>query len=170
MRATVGLVVAIVVASGTLAPTSAVAEEDYFTGQKRAPLTYRVDGDRTRDQRLVLASLAGATLIAAGVGVIFHLRSRDATAEVEAFSGEHTNLIYTPYLDGRRDDAERQGTIASVSYSVAGAFLIGTVVTFIVTSPPDRIVEYGTEGKASERSAWLVPIEGGVLGGASWSY
>jgi len=143
---------------------------DYFAEPTKAPLTYRVDGARSRNQKVVLVSLAGATVLATAVGVYFHMDARDATREVEALSGEHTNRVYTPEVDARRQDAVNSGTAATVFYGLGSALLISTVVAFIVTSPPDEIHEYKSGNDSRISVPYIVPVDGGAMIGKQWTY
>ena len=81
--------------------------------------------------------------------------------------GDPTNLIYTDELDGRRIDAEDNKSRARVFYVLGSAALITTLVTYIITNPPDELREYGADGDSRVATPYVVPVEGGaMLGGA----
>lgn len=160
----------VAVGSGRAAAQAAPSSQDYFTEQKSNRLTYRVEGERTRTAKIALWSMAGATLVTGGLGVVFNLQSRDAANDVRALTGEHTGLVYTRELDQRRQDAETYGTVATVFYAVGGALALGTIVTFIVTSPPDRLEEYKSGADSRVAGPYVVPVDGGAVLGAGWSF
>ncbi len=151
----------------SVAPGRAAAQQDYFTEQTTKPLTYRVDGQRSPKNKLVLSGMAAGTLLFGGLGLYFHLESRDAANDVTAFAGEPTNLIYTPGLDQRRIDADTNKTRATVLYGLGGAALITTIVTYIVTSPPDELREYESSGDSRVATPYVVPVEGGAMMGGT---
>jgi hypothetical protein len=162
--------VALIVAAVTLLPAPASAEEDYFARQPTEPLTYRVEGNRSTTERLVIGALLGGAAVAVGVGVHYHLASRDAADEVTAHSGSPVHLIYTPAVDQRREDGLRFKTNATVSYAIGGGFLVGALVAVLVTSPADELREYGASEGKKPAVPVVVPLHGGLLVGGTWSY
>ena len=145
--------------------------QDYFGDQQQAALTYRVEGERSNTELIVVGSLIGAGLATGGLGIIFNLKSQSAANDVDAPAGDATSKIYDQSIDDRRQDASRFRTAAIVTYSIGGALFIAGVTAFIITHPPDRLVEYGSEDD-QELSAIpvLVPIKGGAVLAKSWSF
>ncbi|RMH41686.1 MAG: hypothetical protein D6689_10355 [Deltaproteobacteria bacterium] len=176
-RAAVGLAVA-----GALVTAPARAEDagpagggdrtslDYFSEQGQKPLTYWVEPPRTRGQKIVLASLAGATLAAGGLGLYFHLESKRASDEVSRFSGDHSGLVYTDEVDRRRRDALDNRTRAIAMYATGGVLLVGTVAYFIWTSPDPVERSYADDAEEAGRQTWWTPVPGGAVAGASWTF
>lgn len=171
----VAAAVAAAVAVGGAGP--AVAQDDggggvdYFSEQKKTPLTYRMEGERTRKHKIVILSLAGGTLLTAGLAVYFHLQSDEASDDVTQLSGDHSGLIYTQEIDDRRQDAIDNRNLATGMYIVSGAVLVSTVVAFILTTPDDEILEYGSSGDSQVSTApYVAPIEGGLMVGKTWIY
>jgi len=144
---------------------------DYFSEKTKTPLTYRMEGERTRNQKIVLVSLGGAMLLTIGLAVYFHLESDEASDEVTRLSGSHSGLIYTPEVDDRRQDAIDNRNLATGMYVVSGALLASVVVAFIWTSPDDEIHEYGSSSDSRvSTTPYLAPIEGGLMVGKAWIY
>jgi hypothetical protein len=96
-------------------------------------ITIEIPGERTRDNKLLLAGLGAAAVLVSGLGVYWHLDSRDASDEVS--SDELTGKAWTETQVALVDRADRSRTRAIVAYSLGGALLIGTLVTYIVTEP-----------------------------------
>jgi hypothetical protein len=160
---------AVLAAAAALAgvPDAAGADGDYFTQTPPDHLTYRVEGERTRGQRIVIGSLLGGTLVGAGVGVLLHRAASSASDDVSARSGDHTSRIYTREIDDRREQAIRYGTGAIVAYGVGAACAAGTVVALIVTAPDSRLVEY--RGGRVDVPV-VTPVPGGLVLERSWSF
>src|SRR5687768_16841315 len=93
------LVAGVVAAAVAAAPAHAAADDppppDYFA-QQPAPgeLKFRESRHRPRGQVALIAGLAGGALLAGGLGLWFHLDSRDAADEVSAI-GELTGRAWT---------------------------------------------------------------------------
>ena len=144
------------------APTpSPVIEER--TAVKPAPkrqLMIDVPGERSRNNKLFVGGLLAAGVIASGLGVYWHLDSRDASDAVA--SDEFTGEAWTDDKVALVDRAERSRTRAIVAYSIGGAFLIGTLVAYIITDPKSEtaIIQTGaivaptTDGGAMVSKAW----------------
>jgi hypothetical protein len=137
------------------------AADDYFADAQKEEVAYRIDRSRTNRQRWILGGLAGGTLLFGGLGLYFHLESRDLSDQVSAQGGEHTGRIYTPQVDATREDALSARTLAIAGYSAGGAALLATIVYFIVTDPGEEYVTL-TPGAAPV----VVPISGGAVLGA----
>lgn len=167
----VAAAVAVVGAGPAAAQDDGAGRLDYFSEQKKTPLTYRMEGERSKKQRIIILSLAGATLLTTGLAVYFHLESDEASGDVTRLSGDPSNLIYTQEVDDRRQEAIDNRNFATGMYVVSGALLLSTVVAFIVTSPDDELHEYGTSGDSRVSTApYVAPIEGGLMVGKVWAY
>lgn len=154
MKLAAGVLVTAVVASAS----PARAEDEI------KPITIVAPGERTTNNKLVLGGLAGAGLVAGAVGFYFHLDSRSASDEVgtdvftgTAWSEEHQDLV---------DQADRSRTAAIAMYSIGGAFMVGAIVYWIVTDPPDETIVI------HPRSAQptITPTPGGAVLGGTWSF
>jgi hypothetical protein len=77
---------------------------------------------------------AGAALFG-GLGLYFHLDSRDAAARVTATTP--TNHPWSPADQANYDQANSSRTKAIVLYSIGGAATIAAAAYLIVTTPPD---------------------------------
>jgi hypothetical protein len=125
------LVAALIIA--LVAPAS--ADPDYFGhGAPRNQVVLHQERARTTRQRVLVWSLFGATALAGGVGVYFHLDSRSAAREVTT---THDLVVgtWTPDRQHTYDRAARSGTYAIVGYSVAGACLVGALAAAWLTRP-----------------------------------
>lgn len=121
-----------------------------------------VPGVRSRTQKIALGSLVAAGVIAGSIGLYFHLDSRSAANEVSesVFNGK----TWTPEREQRFDEGERSKSRAGIGYAIGGAFVIGAIVTLIVTDP-------GSERAVIRpRHAGVVPVPGGAVAGAGWSF
>lgn len=120
-------------------------------------------GERSTNNKLLLAGLAGAGVIAGGIGLYFHLDSRSASNDVNAslFTGE----AWTAEDAALVEQADRSRSRAIVGYSIGGAFLIGAVVALIVTEPASETIVI--QPKASPT---VTPTPGGAVVGGRWSF
>jgi hypothetical protein len=121
-----------------------------------------VPGVRSTQTRLILGTLAAATVIVGGIGLYFHVESRDAANEVSrsVFDGE----TWTQARQDRLEEGERARSRAIVSYTFGGLLLTGTVVALILSEPrSERHV-------IRPRHAGVAPIPGGAIAGAGWSF
>jgi hypothetical protein len=96
-------------------------------------ITIEVPGERSRDNKLLVGGLAAGGVLVSALAVYWHLDSRDASNEVSA--DEPTGKAWTDEQLGLVDRADRSRTRAIVAYSLGGAILIGTIVTYIITAP-----------------------------------
>lgn len=126
-------------------------------------ITIEVPGERSRDNKLLVGGLAAGGALVTALAVYWHLDSRDASDEVSA--GEPTGKAWTDEQVGLVDRADRSRTRAIVAYSLGGAILIGTIVTYIVTAPKSEITVIHT-GVA------IAPVEHGNGGMVTrmWSF
>ncbi|MFN0246114.1 MAG: hypothetical protein ACKV2T_04350 [Kofleriaceae bacterium] len=150
------LVSAVVVASAS--PRLAGADE------AMKPITIVAPGERTTNNKLALGGIAGAGLVAGAVGFYFHLDSRSASDEVgtDVFTG----TAWTPAHEALVNRAQSSRTAAIAMYSVGSAFLIGAVVYWIVTDPPDETIVI----QPRTAQPTFTPTPGGAVLGGTWSF
>jgi len=153
-----GLALGIAIA---LAHSPAVSAQDYFSrGEVDRPKRL-VPGERTRKEKVLLYSMAGATLAAAGLATGFALHSRSKANDVST-TGTHTGLIYTQSREDTRDSSVQSRGIASATFAVSGALLVTTTVLFVATHP-DPV-------EAQSAAASIAPTRGGALVTSAWSF
>ncbi|MEO8700025.1 MAG: hypothetical protein ABI867_08270 [Kofleriaceae bacterium] len=144
------------------APSTGEHTQQEHEGQMlRTPIRPReividVPGERTRNQKILIGSLLGTGAIAGAIGLYFHLDSRDAADSVSA--SQPTGEAWSDDDQALVERGARSRTRAAIGYSIGGAFMIGTIVSLIITSPkPERNVI---------RPHFAVNEHGGILGGA----
>jgi hypothetical protein len=152
--------------AGVLAATGVARADDYFGGDD-GRVVYRIDKDRSKNERLAIAGLAGGAVLFGGIGLLFHLDSRSASNEVSAV-GSHTGRTYTPAVDDTRSGALQSRNLAIVGYSIGGALLVSSVVALLLTEPGAELVTVGTEPQPSPVS--ITPLPGGAAIGGTWSF
>jgi hypothetical protein len=121
-----------------------------------------IPGVRPTQTKLMLYSLAAASVIAGGIGLYYHLDSRSAanTVSRSLFSGE----TWTQDRQDRLEEGERSKTRAAVAYTVGGLFVTGTIIALILTEPKsERTV-------IRPRHAGIAPTPGGAVAAAGWSF
>lgn len=145
----------------------APAQENYEKPALKTPIRPReividVPGLRTNQQKIVLGSLFAAGTIGTALGILFHVQSRSAANEVseDVFNGK----TWTPERQGRFDDGESAKTRAGITYAIGGAFIIGGIVALIITEPKSE------RAVIRPRHAGIVPVPGGAVAGAGWSF
>lgn len=153
--------------AGVLAAPGGARADDYFGGEDDGRVVYRIDKDRSKNERLVIAGLAGGAVLFGGIGLLFHLDSRSASNEVSAV-GDHTGRAYTAELEDTRSDALRSRNLAIVSYSIGGALVVSSVVALLLTEPGAELVTVGTEAQPAPLS--ITPLPGGAAVGGTWSF
>lgn len=171
----IALVLASIVALGCLVvePRAACADTDYF-GQD-APtqdITFRMDIPRTRNQRIVIASLFGGAAVFGVAGLAFHLDSRSKSDQVSAL-GDHTHVIWDDAHESTRSSALQSRALAIAGYSVGGALLLAGAVALYVTEPGSKVVTVGeerAEPPAPTVPVTIAPVPGGAVLGGSWSF
>jgi hypothetical protein len=145
----------------------APAQENYEKPALKTPIRPReivieVPGMRTKQTRIVLGSLLAAGTIGGLVGVYFHLGSRSAANDVS--QGVFNGRTWTPDRQARFDEGERDKTRAGIAYAIGGAFVIGAIATLIATDPKSQ------REVIRPRHAGIVPVPGGAVAGAGWSF
>ena len=146
-----------------LALVALAASPGLTFAQSADDISFKVDKERTRGNKIVLASLGGAAAVFTGVGVLFTLDSQSKSDEVSA-AGQHTGLVWTADREETREAALRSRNVAIVNYSIAGALTLATMVYFIATDPGEEVVSY------QSRAPTITPVEGGAVFGARWSW
>ncbi len=124
-----------------------------------------VTTDRDRDSKniAILASIAGAGAILAGVGVYYNLDSQDAANAVSPRMP--TGAAWTADRQADYDRAHDSGIKAAIFYGLGGAALITATVMFIATAP-------GTETTVihPHYAPTIAPTPGGAVLGGTWSF
>jgi hypothetical protein len=128
--------------------------------RRRREIRIETPGERSRDNKLMLGGLAGAAALAGGIGLYFHLDSRDAVDQVSA--NIPTGKPWTPARADLVERAESSRTNAIVAYSIGGAILTGAIVAFIVTEPASET--------SVIRTTSIVPARGGAVVTTGWSF
>lgn len=164
---------ALLLASLSWAGPARAQQQNYFQQGRSDSLSFTVDRERNTRQRILIASLFGSSVLFGGVGLLFHIDSKDKSDEVSTDAGRHSGRVYTEDLDDTRRAALRSRTFAIASYSISGGFLIGTLVAYLLTDPGQETVHVGTEamGAGGARARLLVePTDGGALVGGAWRF
>jgi hypothetical protein len=144
---------------------SAAAQGDYFDRKpEKTEVKYRVANPRSTNNRIVLASLAGTSLVSFAAGILFHSSRNSSADKVEAdnFTGE-------TWTSGKRaayDKSRRHGRYAVASYAVGSALVIATITYYLFSDPGERIV---TEGEAGP-SPFVIPTSSSLAGGVQWTF
>ena len=125
-------------------------------------ITVEIPGERSQNNKILVASLGAASVIAGALGVYWHLDSRDASDQVSAdtFTGE----AWTDDKIDLVDRADRSKTRATIAYSIGGALLVGTIVTWIVTAPESETAIIRTGGLG------VAPTQDGGMVTRMWSF
>jgi hypothetical protein len=124
-------------------------------------IVVRTEPDRSRNNVIVLASLAGAAVAFGGVGLYFHLDSKSASDEVSAKNVKNT--AWTAADAVTLDRANSSATKAEVFYGIGGALLVGAAVAFIITAPKPETTVIHSHVVAA-------PTPGGAMIGGVWSF
>lgn len=148
-----------------LAVALAVAAPAIARGQAADSMSFEVDKERTTRQRVLIGSLLGGALAASGIGLLFHVDSRDKSDQVSA-SGPHTGRIYTRSVDDTRRAALRSRNVAIGAYGVAGGLVIASLVVFLVTDPGTETIVLGERLPA----IGVEPVAGGALVAGGWTF
>lgn len=127
-------------------------------------ITIVAPGERPMKNKLVLGGIAGAALLTGAVGFYFHLDSREASDEVgtDVFTG----TAWSPAHQALVDRADSSRTKAIGMYTVGGVFLVGAVVYWIMTDPPDETIVIRPRGAQPT----IAPTTGGAILGGTWSF
>jgi hypothetical protein len=147
------------------APPGMTATPDQEPPRRDIVVKYRPD--RSKDARLWIGVLAGASVAFGAVGVYFHLDSRDVADELSTH--KFSAKTWTPELQDTYDRGHDAKTIATISYSIAGACVIATVVALIVTEPAQQEMRIHPHLGGAE-STIVAPIPGGAFVSQGWSF
>jgi hypothetical protein len=131
-------------------------------------MSFEVDKERTARQRVLIGSLLGGALVVGGIGLLFHLDSRDKSDEVSA-SGPHTGRVYTREVDDTRRAALRSRAVTVAAYGAGAGLVIASLVVFLVTDPGTETIVLGDRA-AARPSIGLEPVAGGALVAGGWSF
>jgi len=151
---------------------SANADQPDYFGKKSVPqkVSFRQAKPRTRRQHIIIASLFGGALAFGGIGLYFHLDSRDASNTLSIAGGEPIRT-YDRAADSLRDRAFRSRTLAIVGYSIGGAFIAATIAAMSMTQPGDEIISIDDEPAPKNTvPVSVVPVRGGAVVGKAWSF
>lgn len=152
-------------AAAVVAAAPARADVDYFTmGGDPTVVTFHQGKSRTRNEKLLIGGLALGAVAAGGVGLYFHLDSRDAARDVSA--NHLTGRIWSADDQVTYDRAHRSGVKAIVGYSVGGLFLAAAAVAVWKTHPGDEDVKL----LPGQGAPSVSPTTGGVVLGGVWSF
>lgn len=157
--------VAIALAVGCALASAPARAQDYFAGAGE-PISFEVDRPRSRSDKILIASLFGGSVLFAGVGLLFHLDSRDKSDAVSTSAGKHTGKVYTVDLDDTRRGALRSRNVTIASYAVSGGFLVGTFIAYLITDPGRERITVGEEPARLS----VQPTAGGALVGTWWRF
>ncbi len=161
-------VLQLIVALGVvLASVPAGADTNYFGGGgDPTEVKYRRPKSRTLGQQLTIAGFTAGGLLAGGVGVYFHLDSRDAASELS--SDGRVMGAWTADRQAQFDRAGSSGTKAIIGYSV-GAVLLGAAVVALWRSVPGD-EEVAIEPARKAAVPVIAPVAGGAVVGGAWSW
>jgi hypothetical protein len=120
--------------------------------------------ERSTNTKILLGVVAGAGVVAGGLGAYWHLDSRSAAADVSA--GKFTGEAWTSEDVALADQADRSGSRAAVAYGIGGALLIGAAIAFIVTDPGSET----TVITPNRGTPTVAPTAGGAVLGGMWSF
>ena len=144
-------------------------QERYFQEGRTDTLSFKVDRERNTRQRILIASLFGGAVVVGGVGLLFHIDSKNKADEVSTDSGRHTGRVYTEELDDTRRAGLRSRNLAIASYALGGGLLVGTLVAYLLTDPGQETIHVSTEPEPGARLL-VEPTEGGALVGGGWRF
>lgn len=118
--------------------------------------------DRSRNTVIGLAAGAGASAILGGIGLYYHLDSRDASNQLSAH--KPTGEVWSADKQDAFDRAHGSSVTAGVFYGIGGAVLIGTIIALVVTEPKEETTII------HPHTALVAPTHGGAIVGGMWSF
>jgi hypothetical protein len=124
------------------------------------------EGERTTNNKLVLAGLAGGAAVLGGIGLYYNLDSRSAASSVSAENP--TNKTWTPADASDYSRAHDSAVKAGVFYGIGGALLVGAVVGLIATAPKSETTVMHTAPATA--TPIVAPTPGGAVLGGSWRF
>ena len=137
------------------------ADTQMFKAPTGHDIVVETPNERTAANIGLVAGLAGAGALIAGVGLYFHLDSRSESDKVTA--GSPTSRPWGAADQTHVDNASSDRTKAIVFYSVGGALVIGALVTLFVTDP-------GSSTTVIHPHTSLAPVPGGAIAFHEWSF
>jgi hypothetical protein len=152
-----------------LAGGARVQAQEYFRKGGNDSLDFTVDRERNSRQKVLIASLFGGSILLGGVGLLFHIDSRNKSDDVSTDAGRHTGRIYTEELEDIRRSAIHSRNFAIASYALSGGLLVGTFIAYLLTDPGQETVRVRPE-PARRARLMLAPTEGGALVGGAWRF
>lgn len=136
--------------------------------QDAAPMTFEVDKERTTRDKLMIGAFGAGALVFGGIGLLFHLDSKDKSDAVSA-SGRHTGLTYTAELDQTRKDALRSRNLTIASYGIGAGLLVTTFVVYLITDPGTETITLD-DGRAALPPISIEPVAGGAIATGGWRF
>ena len=146
------------------------AQPHYFQEGRNDSLSFTVDRERNTRQRILIASLFGGSLVLGGVGLLFHIDSKNKADDVSTDSGRHSGRVYTEELDDTRRAGIRSRNLAIASYALGGGLLVGTFLAYLLTDPGQETIHVSTEEQPGQARLLVEPTDGGALVGGSWRF
>jgi len=147
----------IVASALVLVGTSQIAAAD-------RDIVIETPGERPANTKILLAGLVGASLIAGGFGLYWHLDSRSASDELSA--GKFTGKAWTSEDIALVEQADRSTTRATIAYGIGGGLLLGAAIAFIATDPGSETTVI-TPNRATPT---VSSTSGGAVLGAKWRF
>ncbi len=141
----------------------AFADQEYFSDGKKQ-LVFREEGERSKNEKVVLFSLAGTALLTGAVSTYYALDSRDLSDKVSA-TQFHTGTSWTAGRQNIYDDALRSRNIALVSLGLSASFVMATIVTYLVTEPDEKLGYQDWQTRLVAK-----PTKDGFILGQGWSF
>jgi hypothetical protein len=150
-----------------LVPATAHADDDArsFPDPTGPSYTITSQGERSTNNKLALASIAGGGLLLGAVGLYYHLDSRDAADQVASLVP--TNHAWTAADQETYDRAGTSGTKAKVFYTLGSLAVLTAIVGYIITDPP---TETTTITPHRGPKPVVAPQPGGAVVGGLWSF
>lgn len=146
-------------------PIAGGQSSDYFQTSGQS-FSFQVDKPRSKESKILIASLFGGAVVFGGVGALFHLRSKNKADAVSTKPGVHTGKVYSEDLDDIRAAGELSRKLTIASYAIGSSLLIGTLVAYIVTDPGRETIEVGEQAG----QMILHPTVGGAVVGGRWQF
>jgi len=137
-----------------------------FVGQAQAERKIEIvtRPERSLGNRLLLAGMAGGGALVGGLGVYFHLESREASNAVA--SDTATGKAWTADRQANMENAGDNRTRAAIAYGVGGGLVIAAIVAAVLTEPAAETTVIIPRGPAPT----IAPAEGGAVLGGRWSF
>ncbi len=123
-------------------------------------------GERSTENKLLLAALAGAGVLAGGLGLYWHLDARSASNDVS--SDSFTGRAWTAEDAALVDQADRSRGRAVVAYGIGGGLLVAAVVALIMTEPASETTVIRPH--APPLNPVVTPVPGGAVLGGGWRF